>query len=72
MTSLLPVIQSVAKLMSGVAKWFQEFANEHPQLITFLTTGTALLVGLGVVLGGLVVIIASDSDNSSDITNRLP
>ncbi|MCR5447516.1 MAG: phage tail tape measure protein, partial [Schwartzia sp.] len=58
MTSLLPVIQSVAKLMSGVAKWFQEFANKHPQLITFLTTGTALLVGLGVVLGGLVVIIA--------------
>lgn len=58
MTSLLPVIQSVAKIMSGVAKWFQEFANEHPQLMTFLTTGTAMLVGLGVVLGGLVVIIA--------------
>lgn len=58
MTSLLPVIQSVAKLMSGVAKWFQEFANEHPQLMTFLTTGTAMLVGLGVVLGGLIVIIA--------------
>ncbi len=58
MTSLLPIIQKVAEFMGGLAKALQEFANEHPQLMSVLVTGTALFVGLGVVLGGLVTIIA--------------
>ena len=58
MTSLLPIIQGVTKFVGGLAQKLQEFANEHPQLMSILVTGTALFVGLGVVLGGLVAIIA--------------
>ncbi len=57
MTSLLPIIQKAAEFIGKVAEGVQKFANEHPQLMTFLTTTAAILVGVGVVLGGLVAII---------------
>lgn len=56
--SLLPIIQDAAEFMGGLAQKMRDFANEHPQLMSFLTLATALIVGVGVVLGGLATIIA--------------
>lgn len=56
--NLLPVVQSIGVGLVGMLEQVQSFAKEYPNLTNALVVGSAVVLGLGVALGGTVWAIA--------------
>ena len=56
--NLLPVVQSIGGALVSVLEKVQAFTKEYPNLTNVLMVGSAVVLGLGVALGGTVWAIA--------------
>ncbi|MDD3158400.1 phage tail tape measure protein [Anaeromusa sp.] len=56
--NLLPVVQSIGGALVSVLEKVQAFTKEYPNLTNVLMVGSAVVLGLGVALGGAVWAIA--------------